>query len=29
MAFLTVPFIDEAVITEEPGVDSAEPVEKK
>jgi hypothetical protein len=29
MAFLNVPFIDEAVITEEPGVDSAEPVEKK
>jgi len=29
MAFLKVPFIDEAVITEEPGVDSAEPIEKK
>jgi len=28
MAFLKVPFIDEAVITEETGIDSAEPVEK-
>jgi hypothetical protein len=28
MAFLNVPFVDEPVITEEPGVDSAEPVEK-